>query len=148
MVKSGMEQTARDRNVSRSEGLRSRYHFPHYPILCQVTGETLGGGGVKVDVRVQLVFRDVLACLHEVTHNPPSLLWGSWNPFHLKRLSEYVWFVYLQCPVGVTYSVFCLSVLFCRDNNLQDASNTKVMTNFNNPSRYTHPILHVSTVAD
>lgn len=107
----------------------------------------LGGGGVKVDVRLQLVFRDVLACLHEVIHNPPSLPWGSWNPFHLKRLSEYVWFVYLQCPVVVNDSVFCLSVLFGGDNNLQDASNTKVMTNFNNPSRYTHPIIHVSAVA-
>lgn len=26
-----------------SAGLRSRHHFPHYLILCQVTGETLGG---------------------------------------------------------------------------------------------------------
>lgn len=26
-----------------SAGLRSRFHFPHYLRLCQVTGETLGG---------------------------------------------------------------------------------------------------------
>lgn len=46
-LNSGMEQTAPDRNVSGSEGLRTGYHFPHYPILCQVTGETFGGKGCQ-----------------------------------------------------------------------------------------------------
>lgn len=57
-----------------SAGLRSRHRFPHYLILCQVTGETLGGVSLGGGVSFQLVFRDVLTqtCFHEVIQQPSS----------------------------------------------------------------------------
>lgn len=63
-----------------SAGLRSRFHFPHYLRLCQVTGETLGGcqcGCVCVCCGGgwgRGVSWDVLK----------PLLWVSWNLFHQK----------------------------------------------------------------
>lgn len=88
-----------------SAGHRSRYHFPHYPILCQVTGETFGGcqGGCE---------------------SPPPI--PPWNLFHLQRLSECVRFVYLQLPVAANDSIFCPSILFCSDNNLRVSPRLKL----------------------